>query len=167
MSNIRQLLADLGGGGATDVVMTPEAEDRAARAIRQALGEMLAGKPKDREAALAVHAKYLLGRPIPARDKALLRGLRRLRSFREVQAAIREGQPVFRFPDPASPGRGWVTVEEAARITGYSEDHIRGWVLREHPEIQRRIWQGKLYVRKRDITRYARRQRKRGYGPRN
>jgi len=167
MKGIAGLYAALGGSGWTsDGVAWPdgESEAEASRAAREALGRMLRSKKAgNRQAAKEVYARYFgVG---DEGDRALLaKGLRRLRADPEVQRCIRLAEPDPTANLHASAGAGWITVREAARLTGYSEDHLRGWIVRTGRVRSRKIGTA-VYVNKSKIKTYARKMRARGYGP--
>lgn len=146
-----------------------QTEARAAQTLRRALSRLLRGERRDREAALAFHAYVLRGRPLPetGREKQrrlLSRALRRLYGFPEIRRTLAQAQIVRRRGMFARPASGWIRLDEAVGLTGYSRDGLRA-VLRRRSEIRRVKWRGRLYVRKKEILSYARRQSRRGYGP--
>lgn len=133
-----------------------EAEARAARAVRQALGWLL---HTHRGEALAIHRHLIRGQLLPRRGadtvcQRMEEGIRRMRRLPEVQAALGAARPV-RFADPGRPPCGWVSIRKASRLTGYTEGHLRDWVLAHHPEIRRCRVRGRVYARWRDVVEYA------------
>ena len=161
-------------GAAAVTFVSSEAEASAARVLRGAIGELLrASEKRDYEAGLAV-AELMVGRPLKAlgvrtrqqRRQLVARGLRRLRSNPEVREVLASAQTNRCWLPSRRPGGGWITIAQTADLTGYSIDHIRGWILPNHPEIRRRKCRTRAYLCKRDVLRYAKKQRRRGYGPR-
>jgi len=163
---MRRLINALFGGPMEFRV--PEDEAYVAAELRKALAELQAKGGRDRRAAQAVHSYYVLNRP--ARRQDVARGLRRLRYVLKgkrttgLLAHLRPALPLPSIP-PTRPRNGWVSVKEAAALTGYSEEHIRNWVLPRHPRIRRRVAQGAIFVRQADIVAYKAKQVRRGYGP--
>jgi len=170
MNSVSRLYADLGGLSMTGkhgvLWSMPEEESQAARAARAALGRMLrSAKKQDIIAARAVYAEYFgVGEEWP--KIALARGLRRLRADPEVRRLIHASRadPTTRFVRPTA-GAGWITVREAARLSGYSEDHIREWLVGKG-KIRSRIVAKRIYVNRSEIKSYVRKMTVRGYGPR-
>jgi len=170
MNSVSRLYADLGGLSMTGkrgvLWPTPEEESRAAQAVRAALGRMLrSARKQDMIAARAVYAEYFgIGEEWP--KIALARGLRRLRADPEVRRLMRASRadPTTGFIRPTA-GAGWITVREAARLSRYSEDHIRKWLVGKG-KIRSRTVKGRIYVNRSEIRSYARKMTVRGYGPR-
>ena len=140
--------------------------------MRRAYQEFSASRNRSEQQGAQVLRLVLAGTAytdIPRRDRDRL--LRLLRSPRrswaaELQTIIDEATPSSCRALVASggPDRRWLTVARAAEKTGYNQDHIR-FILRQHPEIQRRHWRGRLLVRKHDILAYKCQMKRRGYGP--
>ena len=98
----------------------------------------------------------------------LYRVIRRIRKAKVIVFAIAAAEIDLSRPNHSwlRPRGGWIPLAEAERLTGYSNDHLRGWILPQHKEIRRVKVAGQVYVVRRQILAYARRQRGRGYGPR-
>jgi hypothetical protein len=175
--DLKGLIEDLLGGWDLEFV-SEEAEAQASRLMRRILARL---EERDRR---ALRARY--GR-IPKRsfvETAEVLGVSRAKARQEVCRALRRARkaihdgrlaPSLLGTTRRAPWRGgrchppgFVPIEEAARLTGYDEKHIRGWILPHHREVRRFHGPGRrLYVRRKDIETYARRQRRRGYGPRH
>ena len=84
--------------------------------------------------------------------------------LREIMNGAERVSPREQWRTAGGPNRRWLTVARAAEVTGYNQDHIR-FILRQHPEIQRRHWHGQLLVRKHDLLVYKSHMKRRGYGP--
>ena len=168
MNGTAKLYANLGGSCDAKAVKWPgpEEEAEANRAARAALGRMLRSKSaRDRAAARAVYARYF-GVGEEGTRGLRARGLRRLRADPEVLRSIlkAEPDPTTKQYLPHMAGAGWITVREAAQLTGYSEDHIRGWIARKGKVRSRKVKE-MVYVNRAEVLAYARKMRARGYGP--
>lgn len=147
-----------------------EAEDvpsELLQATRMELAKLLRGTPRQQKVGQALVAKYIQGKVSREKERQkVAKGWRLLRgALRKLLSTVKANNLQPRGAVPYRPRGPWISIREAAITTGYDDEHIRAWVLQEHPEVRHRKIGGQIYVHRDDIVAYARYQRRRGYGP--